>query len=227
MKVYDPTGGSNVHASIANAIELAKSSGDTVQMTFNGVIVTVEARSDKKLICRDWALAIEGCLDKQVGPFPKAVFDDAELVVFAGVRAVNEDRKNQLQVEAKGARIWTTEKCAAKLADAPLIELSDVAAWATAVEKNSDPYGAGCIQYAERWARLMQVAMADGKQLADVAEQLSHDADAEGITGFMYGCAVNVLSHCWAHGDELRKWHNGEYNHDGDGVVNPAVMTIG
>jgi len=48
-----------------------------------------------------------------------------------------------------------------------------------------------------------------------------------GITGFMYGCAVNLLSQCWKHGEELRKWHNKEYGHEGDGVVNPAVFTIG
>lgn len=25
----------------------------------------------------------------------------------------------------------------------------------------------------------------------------------------------------------LRKWHNKEYGYDGDGVVNPAVITVG
>ena len=43
----------------------------------------------------------------------------------------------------------------------------------------------------------------------------------------MYGCAVSILSQCWKYGEELRKWHNKEYNYDGDGVVNPAVLTIG
>lgn len=27
--------------------------------------------------------------------------------------------------------------------------------------------------------------------------------------------------------EELRKWHNKEYNYEGDGVVNPAILTIG
>ncbi len=60
----------------------------------------------------------------------------------------------------------------------------------------------------------------------DIAEKTSHAADNEGITGFMYGCAVSILAHCWKHGEELRKWHNGEYKYDGDGVVNPAILTI-
>ena len=51
--------------------------------------------------------------------------------------------------------------------------------------------------------------------------------DIAGITGFMYGCAVNALSQLWEYGEELRKWHNKEYNYNGDGVVNPAILTVG
>ena len=59
------------------------------------------------------------------------------------------------------------------------------------------------------------------------AEKCSHDADTDGITGFMYGAAVSILSNHWKYGELLRKWHNKEYGHEGDGVVNPAVLTIG
>ena len=58
------------------------------------------------------------------------------------------------------------------------------------------------------------------------AESLSHEADTEGITGFMYGCAVSILSSSWEYGEELRKWHNKEYDYEGDGVVNPAIITL-
>lgn len=43
----------------------------------------------------------------------------------------------------------------------------------------------------------------------------------------MYGYAVSILSQCWEYGEYLRKWHNKEYGYDGDGVVNPAIMTVG
>ena len=62
--------------------------------------------------------------------------------------------------------------------------------------------------------------------IVENADRLSHEADTEGITGFMYGCAVSILSQYWEYGEELRKWHNKEYNYDGKGVVNPAIMTI-
>lgn len=66
-----------------------------------------------------------------------------------------------------------------------------------------------------------------GEKLIDIADKTSHEADTEGITGFMYGCAVNALSQLWEYGEELRRWHNKEYNYDGDGVVNPAILTVG
>ena len=99
-------------------------------------------------------------------------------------------------------------------------------------DKNSDGYGRACFTYAERWAEMLEKAIEESndsplKVIVDNAERLSHEADVEGITGFMYGCAVSILSQEWEYGEELRKWHNKEYNYDGDGVINPAILTIG
>lgn len=97
-------------------------------------------------------------------------------------------------------------------------------------DKNVDPYGRGCFTYAERWAELLEKKIDEvgnvQNAIIDNADRLSHEADIEGITGFMYGMAVNILSQCWEYGEELRKWHNKEYDYDGDGVVNPAVLTV-
>lgn len=99
--------------------------------------------------------------------------------------------------------------------------------WDEFVEVNSkDGYSKGVVDYARRWAKYMQRKIANGEQLIDIADTTSHGADIEGITGFMYGCAVNTLSHLWKHGEDLRKWHNKSYGHDGDGVVNPAILTV-
>jgi len=93
-------------------------------------------------------------------------------------------------------------------------------------KQNGDGYGLACFRYAENWANMMETEIAEGKEVKDIAKELSFKADTEGITGFMYGMAVSILAQCWEHGEELRKWHNGEYNHDGDGVVNPAILTV-
>ena len=76
------------------------------------------------------------------------------------------------------------------------------------------------------WKRKIEESDDPEKTIADNAGKLSHEADVEGITGFMYGAAVSILSQCWLYGEYLRKWHNKEYNCDGDGVVNPAIITI-
>lgn len=98
-------------------------------------------------------------------------------------------------------------------------------------DKNSDGYGRACFTYAERWADMLESLIESSNDdvmtvIVKNADRLSHAADVEGITGFMYGCAVSILFHCWKYGEELRKWHNKKYNYDGDGVVNPAILTI-
>ena len=99
-------------------------------------------------------------------------------------------------------------------------------------DKNSDSYGGACFTYAERWAEMLEDMIEKSDKdpmqvIVDNAESCSYKADEEGITGFMYGIAVGILSQCWEYGEYLRKWHNKEYNYEGDGVVNPAIMTIG
>lgn len=98
-------------------------------------------------------------------------------------------------------------------------------------DKNSDDYGRACFTYAERWAEMLEKKIEESteesaKVIEENANELSHKADVEGITGFMYGCAVQILSLHWVYGEELRVWHNRKYGHEGDGVVNPAIITI-
>lgn len=108
--------------------------------------------------------------------------------------------------------------------------------WAKYQETNSrDPYSACTLRYAARWANLMEQKLQQGATLKDIAESASHEADLEGITGFMYGCSVGCLSKVWVHGEELRRWHNlktqirneGEKANESGGVLNPACLTIG
>ena len=106
--------------------------------------------------------------------------------------------------------------------------------WDQQVASNQDFYGAGVVRYADRWATLMDSKIDAGEALEDIAKETSHAADTEGITGFMYGCAVSILAQGWEHGEELRRWHNldtqlgdeGERANDKGGVLNPALLNI-
>lgn len=112
--------------------------------------------------------------------------------------------------------------------------LRDEDKWKHIVEVNDDDYGKATVDYAEAWANLMEKEMTKGKKLEEVANQTSKDADTEGITGFMYGCAVGILSQVWVYGEQLRQWHNldtqikdeGEKANEKGTVLNPALLTV-
>lgn len=75
------------------------------------------------------------------------------------------------------------------------------------VENNSqDPYSFAVVTYMNKWAQLMEEEMQAGAVLTkEIVNKLSHDADEEGITGFMYHEACNRLCYFWIYGDELEK----------------------
>lgn len=107
--------------------------------------------------------------------------------------------------------------------------------WNLYKTNNAEGYGKAILDYAERWADLIEAKIAEGAKLEDVAEETSREADTEGITGFMYGAAVKTLFDVWAHGDRLRRWHNldcqlqneGERANEQGTVLNPALFNFG
>ena len=115
------------------------------------------------------------------------------------------------------------------------MRLKDAEDWLKCRKANQDPYGKCAVDYVERWADLMEAQLATGVTVATCAKATSHEADTEGITGFMYGCAVSILSQVWEHGEDLRRWHNldaqigdeGERANESGGVLNPALLSIG
>lgn len=114
------------------------------------------------------------------------------------------------------------------------MQVNDQLRWKNVVEINDDPYGKACVDFAIRWADLMELQIALGKTVEQVAKETSHEANTDGITGFMYGCAVEMLSEFWVRGEELRRWHNldiqigreGEKANESGGVLNPAVLVL-
>lgn len=213
MQTYEPTPGEDISHAAAAAVAMAAKTGERVRFTFN----------DQEIV---------------VGPDHKA--ED----VAAGYMRESERRHAEWKASPAGqaaAREAEAADARAKAAEAEGVlpfTLADGKAddYAAFVEKNShDDYSACTVRYAARWANLMERRVAEGHTLRDCAERASHEADAEGITGFMYGCAVSSLAHFWKHGEELRRWHNlktqvrdeGERANASGGVLNPAVLTVG
>lgn len=122
-------------------------------------------------------------------------------------------------------------------ADKLQVSLFKRSAFNEAVRKNSaDGYSAATVNFAIAWGVAMQQAIRQGKKIADIANELSHEVDYKGITGFQYGCAVSFLAQFWKHGEELRRWHNldtqlgnegEEANKKKGATLNPALLNIG
>jgi len=126
--------------------------------------------------------------------------------------------------------------CNQALTECPAaMSLRNADGWQQAVDANPDPYGRRVIVFAEEWARLMEGALRCGDTIPNCAERLCRVADYDGITGFMYGCAVSILAQVWEHGEALRVWHNldtqigdeGERANREGGTLNPAILNIG
>lgn len=115
-----------------------------------------------------------------------------------------------------------------------LVKLKDQKVYDDWKAVNVDAYSNRIFTYAEDWAALMEARMEKGERLEDIAHETERQADTDGITGFMYGAAVAVLSHCWIHGEQLRIWHNlktqigneGEEANKKGTVLNPALMSV-
>lgn len=100
----------------------------------------------------------------------------------------------------------------------------------------SEEYSKCVFDFAKEWAEEMEERIASGEKLEACAKDASHVVDRRGfgITGFMYGCAVETLAATWEHGEELRRWHNTdlapnqaeEANAKSGAVLNPAIIEI-
>jgi hypothetical protein len=244
MHKLETNTGSRIESAIHAAITEAASTNDEVEFDFNGVTVQVARDSDSALILRDWW---RGMLRPSntftVTPHPPAELSAEQLSEDARLTAEREERTRIANEEYAKREAAKTAALNEALASAPPLALKDKARWQEYVDANKDGgYGEACVRYAEKWARLMQARISGitesahvTRWLVDNADECSHVADDEGITGFMYGAAVAMLSQCWIHGEELRRWHNlktqigseGEKANENGGVLSPAVMTIG
>lgn len=221
----DTSAGNNFSTVAEKAKRIAVEKNTVVEFEFNGVTCLVNKNTNLDWLYRDYSNS--WTMDwKVLGADCLPAYEPEVQAEFERRTKINEEKRAkeeaEYRVKEEKERIAFEEKT-----KGVEIELKDAEAWKKSREANTDPYGKCCIDYAEGWAKLMQIEMANGKTLVECAEKTSYELGFFGITGFMYGAAVSTLAHCWKYGEDLRKWHNKEYKHQGDGVVNPAVLSVG
>lgn len=211
MQVYEAMAGDHIESAVEHLIDLANSTRDSAQMEFNDVTLVANP-----------------------GALPGDLV--AEFHRICNERRKAYERSPEGVAAAQGHAEWQTKADAAAAEGILSFAVNPDAQteWDKCVQVNSDPYGACTVRYAARWAHLMEVRLAGGEELPTIADTTSHEADREGVTGFMYGCAVSILAKVWKHGEQLRRWHNlktqirdeGERANESGGVLNPALLTI-
>jgi len=214
-----------IQESISTAKTQAAINGTEVEFDFNGINVIVSADTNTSLLLRDYFNAhLMGW--NEIGPNPLTEYSDDVLMEIDSAKE-QQRKKEEDRFAAYKKEQDAKQEAFNKEVEGITIELKDEEIWKDFVDKNQDPYGKGCVVFAENWAKLMQKHMSEGISLQNCASADSHLADTDGITGFMYGAAVHMLALCWKHGEELRKWHNKDYGQpDAEGTINPAVITV-
>ena len=212
MKTYEPMAGENVSETAKRMVALAKKTKGPVTVKFNDIALTAKPGDNPEVIVQYYQTESNRRHEEYVkSPEHKKRQREAQ------------EAQQRQDLMLKGALAAAPEK----------MTLRDEKGWKKAVATNTDGYGGGVISFAERWARLMEGRMANGDTLEACADEVSSLAN-NGITGFMYGCAVSILSQVWVHGEQLRRWHNlkTQIGHEGEkanasgGVLNPALLSV-
>lgn len=215
--------GGTFHKTAKHAQSIATDQMD-VWFDFNGIKCTVSTTTDLSLLYRDYSNAhLMGW--GQVGPDCAYHYSSDVLFEMAEKTRQQEIKREQERKEAKEAEEKKIAEFNAKTSGI-VFSVINSEGFENLRGNNKDDYGNAIIEYAINWGKLMQFYIGTGETIESCAEKSSLESDLEGITGFMYGQAIRILSTFWEHGQELRNWHNKKYNYNGEGTVNPAVMTI-
>lgn len=233
--------GNNFTTVAEKAKEIATARMTVVEFDFNEVVCLVNQKTNLEWLYRDYSNAwtMEW---KIVGPDCLLEYNKKTQLELEKRTKINDEKRAKEDEEYRKKEAIEKEAFELKVVGIE-IDLKDQEGWNKSREANKSSYGKASLDYAEGWAKLMQVEIARQLEkmkklkhktsprfiqnvIGSCAKKTSHELGFLGITGFMYGCAVNILSQTWVHGEELRKWHNKDYGHEGDGVVNPALLSI-
>ena len=183
MRLYQPICCIDVYKAIADLLIYADLCGESACMTFNGVKVTVMPGDDP---------------------------EKARLAYVAEQHRREAEREASGETASRAAALQRThEKREALLMSAPAsVTMADPKMWEAARRANPEgTYGGHVLKFTERWARMMEAAMARGETLQGCAQDIAWLA--ADIGEFMYmNEAVVFLDQSWVHGKALMlAWH--------------------
>lgn len=186
VMVYEPMAGEYIKDVINKMIGLSKENGKPVQATFNDATFAVTADTNPEEAYKLWKKTVDENYEKWRNS-PEGIKDAEE-------QKARDEKKARENAEVD--ELIKDEK----------LELTAENAWKLSLKNNQDPYGSAVMHYAERWAKLMQVEMRTrglNELTGAVVKATKYKADNEGMSGFSWGCARNLLIECWKYGAKL------------------------
>jgi len=203
--VFIPKIGSNLTDVIDEAIQLATREKHEISFELQDITVNVTSDSEPTLILRDLQRALNGYTEKTVGPTPNPILSKREQENDARIGEKNRKQREQEVDKLRQVR----QLVEARIKDAPTMKLSNVSIWSAAnAAHNNGIYNTDILSYAERWTRMMQLELHEGKTLQEIWERTSYEADFENISGPSQTAATHLLIQCWIHGKELQRLYN-------------------
>jgi hypothetical protein len=201
----DANAGSQLSVVVKKAKEKSKELNQVVEFDFNGVKILVNENTNEENLFKSFHASF--LMDwKEIGPDYPPVFEPEVLEELQKRRQIQKEK--QVKADAEYQEKMTLSKLAFEEKVFGLeMEFKDKEGWDEWKSKQTDDvgYGLAVFDFAESWAKLMQYEMSKGKTLLECAKKTSFSLDFLGITGFMYGAAVQVLNQTWKYGDELKE----------------------
>lgn len=108
------------------------------------------------------------------------------------------------------------------------MSISNMKGWEEYVTQNTDDYGKACVDVARRVMEILDGLVGSLERYSPhkIICQADKDVKAGGITGYMAGAVAHMVSSCHSRGEEFRKIWNADHDYEGEGIVNPALLTI-
>lgn len=141
MRTYEPMAGECISETASKMVALAAEHNCEVTASFNEITLFANRLSSAGDIQQFYSDESE----KRAKAYRESPEFKARELEYAG-------RERQKQLTLQGA-----------LSVAPPMAFKDEAAWQKSVATNKDGYGACVMRYAEKWARLMQAAVAEAR----------------------------------------------------------------
>lgn len=181
-----------------------------VDFLFNDIKCLVNAATDPELLARDYhnAYAMDW---KSVGPVCDEEYSQKTIDKIKEHEEKREKERKEWREESK-RKDDILRAAFEKRVSGVEMKFSYKKGWDMSLEANKEGYGKAIMEYAEGWAKLMQIEISKGAKLADIVDSTGDEMNFMGITGFMENMAISILCQTWQYGKTLRRWHNKRYN---------------